>query len=258
MLTPSFHFPVRAIPRSSGFALETCQLHQFAEALGNAVDARDAATFHHSEEVAVVSQMLARALGQSPDQAEMVHLAGHLHDIGKIGIPDVVLKKQGPLSPEEWDWMRHHPGIGAAIVNPVDAFRRHGIADMILCHHERFDGKGYPCRLIGANIPLGARIIAVADTLSALLQDRPYRQRTDLAAACAEIRRCSGTQFDPLVVLALESIMDEVKVFFNTRATVNPAHLTRSLSGAEDLGLAIAGKRIFEHVHAEVGIHGIG
>lgn len=217
MLTPTLHFPMQIMPSAAGYDLENCQLHQFAEALGNAVDARDATTFHHSEEVAVVSQLLAGALGQSPDQAAMVHLAGHLHDLGKIGVPDLALKKQGPLNDEERVWMRRHPEIGAAIVRPVEAFGRHGVADMILCHHERFDGKGYPSGLIGADIPLGARIIAVADTLSALLQDRPYRRKTSFAAAWTEIWRCSGTQFDPMVVLALESVSDQVHGYFSSR-----------------------------------------
>ena len=191
------------------------QLHQFAESLGHAVDARDSDTFNHSWEVAEVSRMLAQALGLSPQQAETVHLAGHLHDIGKIGVPDAILKKQGRLSDEEWRQMRRHPETGAVIIRPIEAFaRKGGIADMVLFHHERFDGAGYPQRLQGEQIPLGARIIAVADTLSALLQNRPYRQGTSFEEALTEIGRCAGSQFDPAVVLALESIRSRVLCYF--------------------------------------------
>lgn len=179
-------------------------LHQFAESLGNTVDAKDPLTFNHSQEVALISQALAQAMGIPEGEAVLIHLAGHLHDIGKIGVPDAILKKEGRLSGEEWSWVRKHPEIGARIVRPVTAFTaRGGLGDIILHHHEAFDGTGYPCGLGGEDIPLGARIIAVADTLSALLQDRPYRQGTDLERATAEIRRCAGSQFDPAVVEAL-------------------------------------------------------
>lgn len=191
------------------------QLHQFAESLGNAVDARDSGTFNHSWEVADVSRIIAEAIGLSVPEAETVHLAGHLHDIGKIGVPDAVLKKQGKLTQNEWSVMKRHPETGAAIIRPIAAFgRRGGVADMILSHHERFDGTGYPQGLQGNHIPLGARIIAVADTMSALLQNRPYRNGTDFQSAMAEIRRCSGTQFDPAMVTALNSVRSKVSSYF--------------------------------------------
>lgn len=196
-----------SLTRTSGVE----QLHQFAESLGHAVDARDSATFNHSWEVAELSRMIAAAVGLTPKQAETVHLAGHLHDIGKIGVPDAILRKQGSLTPEEWSQMKRHPETGAAIIRPVAAFGgRGGIADMVLYHHERFDGAGYPHRLRGEEIPMGARIIAVADTVSAMLQNRPYRPGTSFGAVLAEIRRCAGTQFDPAVVEALESIRSRV------------------------------------------------
>jgi putative nucleotidyltransferase with HDIG domain len=191
------------------------QLHQFAESLGHAVDARDSDTFNHSWEVAELSRMLAEALGLSARQADTVHLAGHLHDIGKIGVPDAILKKQGRLDDGEWRQMKRHPETGAAIIRPIEAFApKGGIADMVLHHHEQFDGTGYPYGIAGHLIPLGARIIAVADTLSALLQNRPYRSGTSFEAALAEIRRCTGTQFDPAVVLALVGIAAPVRQFF--------------------------------------------
>lgn len=191
------------------------QLHQFAESLGHAVDARDSDTYNHSWEVAEVSRMLAEAMGLSAEQAETVHLAGHLHDIGKIGVPDAILKKQGKLTEEEWRQMKRHPETGAVIVRPVEAFAQEGgVADMVLAHHERFDGTGYPHGLKGQLIPLGARVIAVADTLSALLQNRTYRGGTSFEVALAEIRRCSGTQFDPAVVRSLELVRTRVSAYF--------------------------------------------
>lgn len=201
--------PLEAITALASLAGESGleQLHQFAESLGHAVDARDSDTFNHSVEVADVARLLAEALGLSPSQAGTVHLAGHLHDIGKIGVPDSILRKPGGLSAEEWGRMKRHPEIGAGILRPIEAFaEKGGIADMVLYHHERFDGTGYPHGLKGCRIPLGARIIAVADALSALLQNRPYRKGSGFAAALAEIGRCSGSQFDPAVVEALGRI----------------------------------------------------
>lgn len=193
----------------------TAQLHQFAESLGNAVDARDSTTYNHSWEVAELSRMLAEAMELSPEQIETVHLAGHLHDIGKIGVPDAILKKQGRLTADEWLLKKRHPEVGAAILRPIKAFASPGgVADMILFHHERFNGGGYPCGFAGDAIPLGARVIAVVDTLSALLQDRPYRQGTLFEIAMAEIRRCAGSQFDPAVVLALETVAARAADFF--------------------------------------------
>jgi HD-GYP domain-containing protein (c-di-GMP phosphodiesterase class II) len=199
-----------------GLCANHCEfLHQFAESLGNTVDARDTATYNHSREVAEVGYLLACAMKLQHAEAVAVHIAGHLHDIGKIGIPDSVLKKDGPLDLEDWHWIKKHPEIGARIVRPVEAFNGiGGIADMILSHHERYDGGGYPLGLTGEAIPVGARIIAVADTLSALLQDRPYRRGTSLEAAVGEIIRCSGTQFDPAVVTALRGILGPVGKFF--------------------------------------------
>lgn len=199
-------------------------LHQFAESLGNTVDARDSQTYNHSCEVAEVSYLLARAMGLTSAQAEAVHIAGHLHDIGKIGIPDSVLKKEGPLDADDWRWIKTHPEIGAKIVEPVQAFSgAGGIAEIINSHHERYDGSGYPNCLMGDEIPLGARIIAVADTLSALLQDRPYRRGTSFEAAVGEIIRCSATQFDPAVVKALREIQLSIGKYY-LRKHFYPGH----------------------------------
>lgn len=194
-------------------------LHQLAESLGRAVDAKDSWTCSHSEEVAVISQILALNLGFSPSRAELVHLAGHLHDIGKIGIPDAILQKPGPLSREETEIIRRHPVIGESIALPVKALGgSDGVARMIRHHHERYDGKGYPDGLSGSDIPLGARILAVADSLSAMMQERPYKAAMDFASAEVDILNQSGRMYDPQVVAAflrgraqIQSWMDGIR-----------------------------------------------
>jgi len=183
----------------------TTVLHQFAESLGFAIDAKDQTTRRHSDEVAQVSQELALELRLSESQAGIIHVAAHLHDIGKIGVPDAVLGKRGVLTPSEWQAIRRHPQAGADILRPVLSLNNLGVVDMVLHHHERYDGAGYPYGLKGVAIPLGARIIALADSLSAMLQDRPYRRSRSFGWAHDEIIRCSGTQFDPRVVEAFRS-----------------------------------------------------
>ncbi|XXJ21152.1 HD-GYP domain-containing protein [Desulfovibrio caledoniensis] len=195
---PPMPGPSPACPDPTHFV--TTALHQFAESLGNAIDAKDPHTSMHSDEVAEIARILALAMGLTPSQAAVIHVAGHLHDIGKIGVPDSVLRKQGPLTTAEWRAVRRHPEAGAAILEPVSALKRIGVVHMVLHHHERWDGKGYPHGLGGAAIPLGARIISVADSLSAMLQNRPYRSALDTDRACREIERCAGSQFDPAVV----------------------------------------------------------
>lgn len=182
-------------------------LHQFAESLGMAIDVKDDLTRTHSQEVAVMAHLIAKTMGLPEARCEAIHIAGHLHDIGKLGIPDQILKKEGPLTSAEWKQMREHPAMGYAILKPVQALvRGERIADMVLAHHERFDGSGYPLGLSGNNIPLGARIIAVADAMSAMIGNRHYRHGGSWKTAVAEILRCSGTHFDPEVVLAFLSV----------------------------------------------------
>lgn len=186
-------------------------LHLFAESLGNAIDAKDHCTCLHSEEVALIAQAIGVKLGLSTRETKKLHIAGHLHDIGKIGIPDAILKKEGPLTSEEYTEIKRHPQIGAEIVAPVMGAVGNGeMIQVILHHHERFDGRGYPAGLKGDKIPLGARIIAVADSLSAMLQNRPYRKAMTFAQAVSEIVVCSGTQFDPRIVEAFLAIKDDI------------------------------------------------
>lgn len=177
-------------------------LHQIAESLGNAIDAKDASTRNHSRQVADLSRCLALRMGLPQWQTETIHIAGHLHDLGKIGVPDAVLAKQGPLTDAEWALIKAHPVIGARILAPVQVMNGStGISKMVLHHHEHWDGRGYPHGLRGNEIPLGARVLALADSFSAMLETRPYRPRLTprmtLGQALDEIARCSGTQFDP-------------------------------------------------------------
>lgn len=175
-------------------------IHQFSESLGNAIDAKDHFTRQHSEEVAVVAYALALSMGLPPSVADHIHIAGHLHDIGKIGIPDEVLQKPGKLTNIEWQLIKQHPRMGADIIRPVSFLASSGIVEVVYHHHERWDGAGYPDGLAGRDIPLGARVIAVADTLSAMLQDRPYRPKMTFQRAAMEIVNNAGKQFDPDVV----------------------------------------------------------
>ncbi|MBA2124415.1 hypothetical protein B9J78_05745 [bacterium Unc6] len=187
-------------------------MHQLSESLGNAVDARDGLTHNHSQQVAVISRLIALAMGFNTKQADIIHITGHLHDIGKIGIPDDVLKKSGVFTEQDWKWMKRHPEIGAKILSPVKVFKSDGaIWEIVLYHHERFDGSGYPSRLKGRDIPIGARIVAVADTLSALIQDRAYRKGRSFDDAVEEIRRHSDSQFDPLIVKIFIEINDDIR-----------------------------------------------
>jgi len=186
-------------------------IHQFAESLSSAIDAKDAYTERHSMEVAEVSRILAHALGLGEELEAIIHIAGHLHDIGKIGVPDSILNKPDKLNDLEWIAICRHPQIGAAILRPVQEIESKGICEMVLSHHERYDGLGYPHALKGDEIPLGARIIAVADSLSAMTGYRSYRLPKTFDDAVAEILACSGTQFDPAVVEALSSARNEVK-----------------------------------------------
>jgi putative nucleotidyltransferase with HDIG domain len=198
-------------------AMSACSgmIHDFAESLGLALDARDETTHDHSRQVADVSLLLARALGFDRGRAELIHVAGHLHDIGKMGLPDRILKKPGPLNDVEWRLMKAHPVIGARIVAPIKIFKgKNSIQSIILHHHERYDGKGYPRGIKGEEIPFGARIIAVADSLSAMLQDRPYRRGMDFDDAVMEIFNNAGTQFCPLVVNAFSRNVERIHEYF--------------------------------------------
>ena len=166
--------------------------------LANALEAKDVYTRGHSERVGATSRRLALALGLSPSEAEIVARAGLLHDIGKIGIPEAVLRKPGSLSADEWNLMRRHPVIGAQIVAPFEFFTAGAV--IIRHHHERVDGSGYPDGLAGAAIPMGARIVAVADVYDALTSDRPYRPALSVDDALAHLMAQAGRGLDEEIV----------------------------------------------------------
>jgi len=168
------------------------------EALVTSLDAREHETQAHSQRVREYTLTLAREIGL--EAADMIHLGrgALLHDVGKIGVPDSILLKPAKLTSEEWVEMKKHPVIGFEILRSIKFLEP--AAEIVLRHQERWDGKGYPSGCGKEEIPLGARIFAVADTLDAMTSDRPYRRALSYQTALAEIRRCSGTQFDPRIV----------------------------------------------------------
>jgi putative nucleotidyltransferase with HDIG domain len=168
------------------------------EALGDALDLKDAETEGHSKRVTAFTIAIARAMGLPDDEVEAIAHGAFLHDIGKMAIRDSVLRKPGPLDPEEIEEMRKHCELGYQIVRKIPFLK--DAAEIVYSHQERWDGSGYPRGLKGEEIPLGARIFAVADTLDAITSDRPYRAARPYHVAREEIRIWSGRQFDPLVV----------------------------------------------------------
>lgn len=168
------------------------------EALLAALDTRDTETEGHSERVAAYTMMMAEKLDLTPEELTSIERGALLHDIGKIGVPDSILYKPGPLNDQEWEVMKQHPIDGYRMCMKVELLQP--AAPIVLHHHERWDGKGYPHGLSGEQIPLGARLFAIADTLDAITSDRPYRKAQSFEKACEEIEQCSGKQFDPTIV----------------------------------------------------------
>jgi diguanylate cyclase (GGDEF)-like protein/putative nucleotidyltransferase with HDIG domain len=168
--------------------------------LAFAIDAKDHYTQGHSQKVAAYAALIAEGLGLNDLEIEEIRLGGVLHDIGKVAIPENILNKNGPLNPTEWDTMKTHVTFGAKILEPLKPVAR--IREMVLHHHEFFDGSGYPHALTGEQIPLGARIIAVADAYDTITSDRTYKKARLAAEALAELERCANAQFDPKVVKA--------------------------------------------------------
>jgi putative nucleotidyltransferase with HDIG domain len=178
------------------------------EALGNALDLKDAETEGHCQRVTAYTICIARAMDIPSELLQHIARGAFLHDIGKMGVPDNVLRKPGPLDSDEWKIMQRHCDIGFSMLQKIPFLRE--AAEIVLSHQEKFDGTGYPRGLKGDQIPLGARIFAVADTLDAMISDRPYRAALPLSEAKAEILRCTGTQFDPKVVQVFLKIPDHV------------------------------------------------
>lgn len=197
-----------AILQDKPNAARLLQYHDLIESIVAAMDARDAYTAQHSDRVADMVLVLAAALGLDENETALLHIAAHLHDIGKIAVPDAVLRKAGPLTQAEWDEMRRHPVTGYEILRKVADFQY--IAVLVRHHHERWDGRGYPDRLSGTDIPLGARIIAVADSIDAMMSSRSYRPAMTSAACRREVERNSGIMYDPRVAAAALEHWDEL------------------------------------------------
>ena len=177
----------------------------FATALVATLDARDQYTAGHSAAVAIYARDIAKRMGLSEEEQELVHLCGLVHDIGKIGLPAGLLEKPGPLTLEERRQMEQHSEIGERILRNVDDYSE--IADVVRSHHERIDGMGYPDGMQGGEIPLLARIIGVADAYDAMTSDRPYREALPSRVARMRLAQAVGTQFDTAVVAAFEAIL---------------------------------------------------
>ena len=204
-----------ALAEMAGAALERARMFGDLEqayfetvlALVKAIESRDHYTASHSEFIAHLAEATARQMGLREEEVRQVYWAALLHDVGKIAVPDHILRKPTALTDEEWRIMQKHPEWGARIVEHIPHLQP--IAAIIRAHHERFDGRGYPLGLRDEQIPLAARIIAVADAFSAMVEDRVYRKARSLDEALAELRRCVGTHFDPQVVDVFERVVRE-------------------------------------------------
>ncbi|MCW3062530.1 MAG: ggdef domain, partial [Capsulimonas sp.] len=187
MATSDNQRSLRALSRESSF--------EVLDAMVTAVDNKDRYTRRHSEDVTEYALWIAEELTLSEETMRVIRIGGLLHDVGKIGIPDEILRKPGRLTPEEYEVLKRHPRIGALMVGAVPGME--SILDAVNSHHERWDGQGYPDAMAGEEIPLLGRIMAVADAFSAMTTDRPYRKGLDWEVALEEIRGNIGTQFDP-------------------------------------------------------------
>jgi putative nucleotidyltransferase with HDIG domain len=200
---------MQLIAAALGGTLHRCRLYDeldsaFATtltALCEAADANDSYTAAHASDVSELALATARELSLGPVEQRCVRFAALTHDLGKIGVSTEILNKPGPLDEREWEVMRQHTIIGAELLRKIPFFA--DVHPLVRSHHERWDGSGYPDRLSGSQIPIGARIVAVCDAYNAMVTDRPYRAAMTQAKALAELQRCSGTQFDESVVAAL-------------------------------------------------------
>ena len=189
--------------------------------LANAIEAKDKYTEGHNDRVAKYAVELAQILGLSEKDREIVRMAGILHDIGKIGVPDSILNKKGPLTPEEFDKVKTHPEHGERILKPLLSLNE--VRNVVLYHHERFDGAGYPSGLKGTDIPIHARIIAIADSFDAMTTDRPYRKAFTVQETILEFEKNAGKMWDPELVRDFIGFIsqNEKQTCFPYRGSIN-------------------------------------
>jgi HD-GYP domain-containing protein (c-di-GMP phosphodiesterase class II) len=162
-----------------------------------ALDARDTYTAGHSERVSDMAVAICRIIGLNEQDTQRIHIAAHLHDVGKIGVPDASLFKEGRLNDEEWEQIKRHPRIGADILSKSKHLKE--LTEIVLYHHERYDGKGYPEGLKGEKIPIGARIVAICDSIDAMTSNRCYRKARSLEYCYQEIENNLGKMYDPVL-----------------------------------------------------------
>lgn len=206
---------LEGIAEITGIAIQRAQLNerlqeanvQMVVALAHVMESRDAYTARHSQRLVALGVRVARALGCSDEEVQDIRWAARLHDIGKVAMPDALLRKPEALTEQEWTVMRQHPLLGEEILSSV--WRLRGASKLVRHHQETWDGTGYPDGLKGEAIPLGARILAVVDAFGAITETRPYRAAQTRAQAIAEIKRCAGTQFDPRVVAAFCAVVEQ-------------------------------------------------
>lgn len=177
--------------------LDFIDYHEIIECITSALDAKDPYTANHSQRVSDMVQMICRLIGLKEKDTNEIHMAAHLHDIGKIGIPDAILNKNGPLNDYEWNVMKRHPAVGADILSKSK--RLSEISKIVRSHHERFDGLGYPDGLAGEKIHIGARIIAICDSIDAMTSKRSYRESKTTEYAYSEIKNNLGFMYDPII-----------------------------------------------------------
>lgn len=199
-----WHLSKKASPKKMSVSSEHLEtIYAFAEAIG----ARDYYTMGHSEKVAEYSRMIAERMGLDEKTADLVYLCGIVHDVGKIGVPENILNKPGQLSEEEFKYITRHPEMGASILFHISWLEE--VVPVILSHHEKFNGTGYPKGIKGEEIPLLSRILAVADAFDAMTSDRSYRKALPLDMALQELRKNAGKQFDPQIVELFIELISE-------------------------------------------------
>lgn len=190
------------------FCHEEINYHEIIECIACALDAKDPYTAGHSQRVSDMALKVAQLMGLKDKDVEKIHIAAHLHDIGKIGVPDAVLNKEGKLTEDEFALIRKHPDIGAQILGK--SHRLSELSDIVRMHHERYDGKGYPTGAAGVDIPVGARIIAICDSIDAITSNRCYRKAHDFDYCYTEIERNLGTMYDPVIGAYVLQHWDEI------------------------------------------------